>query len=98
MPDREGVINHLRILRTWCKINLDYGVGLSIEDCRSAVKWLDAALELLKEREPVEPLRINHDTKWQRDTECICGECGGSFYRLKVNFCPWCGKAVKWND
>ena len=54
------------------------------------------AIELLRAQEPVEPLRINHDTKWQRDTECICGECGGSFYRLKVNFCPWCGKAVKW--
>lgn len=50
-----------------------------------------------KAQEPVEPLRINHDTKWQRDTECICGECSGSFYRLKVNFCPWCGQAVKWD-
>jgi len=50
----------------------------------------------LKVQEPVEPLRINHDTKWQRDIDCLCGECGGSFYRLKVNFCPWCGKEVKW--
>ena len=66
-------------------------------DCfDEAMSAIDSAIDMLKAQEPVEPLKINHDTKWQRDTECLCGECGDSFYRLKVNFCPWCGKAVKW--
>ena len=72
-----------------------YGVQRYGSHCVDSL--LRDALALLKAQEPVEPLRINHDTKWQRDTECICGECGSSFYRLKVNFCPWCGRAVKWD-
>ena len=86
MPDIEKVVKGLESLKKRLyndKNILDGGI-------------VGNALALLKAKEPVEPLRINHDTKWQRDTECICGECGGSFYRLKVNFCPWCGKAVRW--
>ena len=48
MADRKKVIEGLQVLRTWCAVNPDYDMGLSIEECRSAVKWLDAALELLK--------------------------------------------------
>ena len=49
---REDVISDLAILRTWCAVNPDYGVGLSVEDCRKAVAWLDDTLELLKAHEP----------------------------------------------
>ena len=48
MPDREKVIDHLRILRTWCKVNSDYGMGLCVGECKDAVLWLDEALELLR--------------------------------------------------
>lgn len=48
MTDREKVIAKLQILRTWCAVNPEYNKGLCIEDCRSAVEWLDNALALLK--------------------------------------------------
>ena len=51
---REKVVSDLAILRTWVAVNPDYGVGLSVEDCRKAVKWLDETLELLKAQEPRE--------------------------------------------
>lgn len=94
MPEREKVIGKLQFYVNICREDERSG-----EDLNGLVlhpKYVEDAIALLKEMEPVEPLRINHDTKWQRDIECICGECCGSFYRLKVNFCPWCGKAVKW--
>lgn len=49
MTDREKVVSHLQILRTWCAVNPDFGMGLDIDDCPKAVEWLDAALALLKE-------------------------------------------------
>lgn len=54
------------------------------------------ALSLLKAQEPIEPLGFNHDTGWQQGKFYLCGECGGSFFGQKVNFCPWCRTAVKW--
>lgn len=48
MTTREKVVSHLQILRTWCAVNPDFGMGLDIDDCPKAVEWLDAALALLK--------------------------------------------------
>lgn len=57
---------------------------------------IDDVIALLKAQEPVEPLRVRKDTKWEQRIERFCGSCGGSFYGLRLNFCPWCGRAVKW--
>lgn len=53
MTDRERTITKLKILRTWCAVNPDHGKGLCVEDCRSAVEWLDDVLALLKAEESV---------------------------------------------
>jgi len=52
MIDREKVISRLQILRTLCAVNPDYGMGLDVDYCGKAVKWLDDALALLKAQEP----------------------------------------------
>lgn len=52
MTDRERTITKLKILRTWCVVNPNHGKGLCVEDCRSAVEWLDDVLALLKTQEP----------------------------------------------
>lgn len=52
MNDHENTISSLQILRTWCAVNPDHGMGLSADECRKAVEWLDDALALLKEQEP----------------------------------------------
>lgn len=51
------------------------------------------ALELLKKQEPVKPNKpgITYKTIWS------CGVCS---YPISTNWvaCPFCGKAVKWDD
>lgn len=54
------------------------------------------ALELLKEQEPVEYVVHCKNANLSNGTEFACGECGGSLLHKKVNYCPWCGRAVKW--
>ena len=47
MTDREKVINHLQIIRTWAVVDRNYG-GINPDCCDDIVKWIDEALELLK--------------------------------------------------
>ena len=54
---------------------------------------VEEIIALLKAQEPVKPLTTNLGTVRENH---LCGYCGGSFFRHEVNFCPWCGKAVKW--
>lgn len=48
--------------------------------------------------EAVSPLALVKDPSMTNGTDHICGNCGGSFFHQKVNYCPWCGKVVKWNE
>ena len=60
------------------------------------------ALDLLKTQGPVEPVpAIDNDGDW------LCGNCyqsvvgeekldAGGFVPVRFNFCPNCGRAVKW--
>lgn len=52
MHEQEKVINRLQILRTWCAVNPDYNMGLSVDNCVKAVGWLDDAMALVKALEP----------------------------------------------
>ena len=52
------------------------------------------AWEKLKEQEPVKPeLRMSKHgfRQW-----IVCGNCYGKMHGL-YDYCPWCGKAVKWD-
>lgn len=54
------------------------------------------ALTLLKVQEPVEYVVHCKNADLSNGIEFACGECGGSLLHKKVNYCPWCGRAVKW--
>lgn len=94
MTDLEKVVSHLQILRTWCAVNPDYGMGLDIDDCHKAVEWLDAAIALLRAQEPVKPIiDIRHGKAMWR-----CGSCSTALQpnQMHAKFCFNCGRAVKW--
>ena len=94
MADREKVIEHI----TDC---------VRIADCQINHNWvfvrteiLKDALVLLKKQEPVEPIPTEDD-------DWICGACNnsvvgteelneGGLTPIRFNYCPNCGRAVKW--
>lgn len=49
--DYEKVVCYLQIIRTWAEVNRKCG-GIHPDCCEDIVKWIDEALELLKEQEP----------------------------------------------
>ena len=63
-----------------------------VEDARKM------ALDAMKALEPIEPVILVQDVNLSNGAKYICGKCGGSFFNQQVNYCPWCGKAVKWDD
>lgn len=100
MVFRDMVINGLKVLRTWCAVNPKRGIGLSVYECNKAVGWLDDTFVLLKEQEPVNPVHTINDA-W------LCGNCKDAevgrtefdacrIERIRYEFCPKCGRAVKW--
>ena len=93
---REDVISNLAILRTWCAVNPNYGIGLSVVDCLKVVTWLDDAITLLKAQEPL--------GVFQKELGCTsghvgyCPKCGAVLLENDYNpkYCGVCGQAVKW--
>jgi len=52
MTDREKIIDHLRIIRTWNEVGKAYAFDESDrKEKAKTVEWIDDALELLKEQE-----------------------------------------------
>ena len=91
MPDREKV-------EEWARDFIAYADELDIarDAYRGIMEYIDDALALLKEQEPVKPKRVlGVLPDWYH-----CGVCGmdmldtGDGYRPK--YCPQCGRAVKW--
>ena len=84
MPDREMIKESIiRAVRN----------GAKNEELRLIID------ELLREQEPVEP-NWRCSTVYMNGTgkiELICGNCGVSIPLGKPNYCPWCGRKVKWN-
>ena len=59
------------------------------EQRRCQYLLMDDALELLKEQEAVKPIRLEN---WWK-----CPSCSGNIV-ANMNYCPRCGRIVKWND
>ena len=95
MTDRDKVISHLAIIRTWAEVDQKRG-GINPECCADIVKWIDEALELLKEQEPkavgIIKNAYNHEFYY-------CPRCNSGFEDSfwKPMFCDKCGQAVKWD-
>ena len=97
MIDREKVINGLECCMSE---SLCYKCPYKCEDeCENGKYYYSKAIEdaitLLQEQEPVTPeLRMS---KWGFKQWLICGACGNTI-TSKVNYCPYCGRKVKWNE
>lgn len=59
------------------------------------------AIDLLKMQKTQETRHVHHYSRpgVYADLWLHCEKCGGVVDdRHKFNFCPWCGRKVKWND
>ena len=97
MIDREKIINALEQCINGCddECPYEYGGAVTLEYCRDDL--MRDALELLKEQEPV---------TWSYKYNCFtCSNCGLDivdevYYMINkpINFCPTCGRKVKWDE
>ena len=99
---REEVYKELEQVDAYFRSSFDAMYGTVV--CEKFRSWVDAiehALALLKEQEPVEPIPTEDD-------DWICGACNnsvvgteeldeGGFTPIRFNYCPNCGRAVKWD-
>ena len=89
MADREKVLRWLTI----CGENMDCSecCPYLTEKYKDPVECMSAlmrdALELLKEQEPVEPIKLEN---WWK-----CPSCSGNIV-CNMKYCPGCGRKVKW--
>ncbi len=87
MVDREKVIKAIEICYTLGH-NCTECPLFSEDDCND--KLMHDALTLLKEQEAVKPVRNNISPN-----DWFCGKCGAFVSRMN-NYCPQCGREVKW--
>ena len=100
MTEREKVINGLQESAAYFRSSFDAMYGTVA--CEKFRNWTDAieqAIALMKVQEPVKPA-VDIDT-WK------CGNCGHTLehqellgdnvlFHEQYNFCPECGRPVKW--
>ena len=98
MSDREEVISRLAIIRTWAEVDQKCG-GINPECCADIVKWIDEALELLKDQEAIvikRPKKLDEIY----DYVAHCPECHMQWAMddsERMRYCPGCGRRVKWD-
>lgn len=101
MAYRDSALRGLAEISEYMKARADIadivGVGKEKVIFDSWYRATEDALAMLKEQEPVtmKPDYFNY----------VCSGCGseidGEFIEYtggKIKFCPWCGRAVKWDD
>ncbi len=87
MADREEVIKGLE--KVWDAFNhMEHELYAD---------YVYDALELLKEQEPVKPHKIPHSITHPYGAY-VCGNCNIRILEQDDDFCPNCGRAVKWDD
>ena len=97
MADRENIISHLQIVRTWAAVGPSID-GRCLEDI---VAWIDDALELLKAQEPVYTNGLEYapviNAFWveeaERERHWHCSNCGKvqGIVCIAMKYCPECG-------
>lgn len=96
MPDREKVVEALK-----CCTQNPICTGCPYEDvgdtfAKCCLALMSDCLDLLKAQEPVKYVVRYKNADLSNGTKFARGECGGSLLHTRVNYCPWCGKPVKW--
>lgn len=96
MIDREKIIRAVETcFDSW--IDKHRNMGLDLHEVERMKR---DALKLLKAQKAVEP-HWRCSTVYMNGTgkiEMMCGNCGISIPLGKPNYCPWCGRAVKWDE
>ena len=94
MPNREKVIDHLLIIRTWNEVGKAYAYDeMDKKEKAKTVEWIDDALELLKEQKSVKPKQRNpHLGAWWYE----CGNCDTAI-SPSDNYCRGCGRVIDWS-
>ena len=88
MSDREKIVRAVETcFDSWIDKHRNMGLDLDI-----VTQLKQDALELLKEQEPVEPVRFQPGTG---NTMLKCGACLEDIKGV-YNYCPWCGRRLKW--
>ena len=88
MTDREKVLKGLECCAAGCSGNCPY------TDTGNCIEVLCGnALELLKAPEPISPM----EEEFYDVTIWHCGACGEDLLH-DYNYCPTCGRKVKWDD
>ena len=98
--DREKVIADIEEQITWIRDN-DFH---KFPGWGHAVLAMQDALVLLKEQEPT--MVIESENMYTGLPITHCPKCGRSLDRYlygrrqegEINFCPYCGRGVKWNE
>lgn len=115
MPDRKEVISHLQIMHTWADFAMEKDINYFTNyHFMKIVKWMEEALELLKQFEP--HIITEEDFKSADQYGHLpvwCEERGGDLYPECIvaaaitykDYRYWTGKpteeqrkAVKWDD
>lgn len=96
MTDREKVIERLEeCLSASCR-------GFRTCPYSDDPEWdaVEAALALLREQEPVKPKTVVRTgiNKSPTVEALICGKCYKIIDHTGFNYCPYCGRKVKWDD
>lgn len=75
----------------YCGKYIRHRKNITNDDLRFYAYIMRKACTLLKEQEAVKPIRINtnYEQSWK------CGRCGG-LVNTYFEYCPRCGRRVKW--
>ena len=90
-------------IEEWAKDFKSYVNELQMfrDDYKGIVGYIDDALAILKEQEPIllenqhKPYGINTNTNSPWISRCP--RCGKKVEGKQTRFCKYCGQAVKWN-
>lgn len=91
MVDRKRVMQWLETCANGCEDGCPYEYKNLVYRVECKADLMSDALELLREQEPVRPVKQIEQTEWT-----VCGHCHKHLISKWV-FCPYCGRAVKWD-
>ena len=84
MTDREKILKQLAGI----------GISLDMDGYHADAQCVRDATNLLREHEPVKPVNVRWEMNIRGGT---CPKCL-NWVQRSYNYCPFCGKAVKWDD
>lgn len=96
MTNREKVIRGLWCCKTYNCTECPY---LEVNGC--IPRLYDHAIALLRKQEPDETRFVHRYSRSGVYVDLLlhCEKCDGTIENHTIlNYCPWCGRKVKWND